>query len=419
MITRPLFRTAALKARQAARLGEIILVRPLSFTFLTVAAVVAAALIVGFFALGTYTKRTTVAGQLAPDVGILRIYTPQPGIVLRKLVREGQSINKGETLYVISSERQNPFSEGIQASISQQVAQRQQSLRDEMVHTRRLQQDDENTLRKRIDVLKAEQSSIVKQIAGQSLRVELAEAAFKRASQLLAQGYVAAEMAQQKQADLLDQRNRLQGLERDQLSNQQDLQARLSELASMPLRQRNELAQLERLLASTNQELTESEGKRHIVVVAPEDGVASAVVAEAGQTVDTSRPLMSVLPNGAVLQAHLYAPSRSVGFIRAGDRVTLRYQAYPYQKFGHAAGTVESVSKTVLQATDITGASSGQGNSEPVYLITVALSRQAIMAYGKPQPLQAGMLLEADVLQEQRKLYEWVLEPLYSLSGKL
>ena len=57
--------------------------------------------------------------------------------------------------------------------------------------------------------------------------------------------------------------------------------------------------------------------------------------------------------------------------------------------------------------------------SEPLYLINVALDRQHIDAYGVAQPLQAGMLLEADVLQESRKLYEWVLEPLFSLSGKL
>ncbi|MDN7919179.1 hypothetical protein QZM99_13895 [Burkholderia gladioli] len=40
------------------------------------------------------------------------------------------------------------------------------------------------------------------------------------------------------------------------------------------------------------------------------------------------------------------------------------------------------------------------------------------MAYGKPRPLQAGMTVQADILQERRRLYEWVLEPLYSVTGK-
>jgi membrane fusion protein len=33
--------------------------------------------------------------------------------------------------------------------------------------------------------------------------------------------------------------------------------------------------------------------------------------------------------------------------------------------------------------------------------------------------LLAGMTVEADVLLERRRLYEWVLEPLYALAGRL
>ena len=55
---------------------------------------------------------------------------------------------------------------------------------------------------------------------------------------------------------------------------------------------------------------------------------------------------------------------------------------------------------------------------EQLYRLRVQLNEQSVMAYGKPQPLQSGMLLDADILQESRRLYEWVLEPLYSLTGK-
>jgi membrane fusion protein len=129
--------------------------------------------------------------------------------------------------------------------------------------------------------------------------------------------------------------------------------------------------------------------------------------------------MVSIIPGGAVLEAHLYAPSRSIGFIRQSDQVLLRYQAFPYQKFGHTRGTVMSVSRTALAASEIPGAGSSTASSEPLYLITVALEKQSITAYGQAQPLQAGMLVDADILQEKRKLYEWVLEPLYSLTGKL
>jgi membrane fusion protein len=417
---KPLFRADALNARQIKCFGDIVLVRPLSFLAFTTTAVAMALLLLGFMFFSSYTKRSTVSGQLIPDVGVLRVYAPQAGIVVAKHVREGKRCKKGDLLYVTSSERQSSAQGDIQATISHQVALREQSLRDDLTHTRTLQQAEENALRKKIDGLQAEQANVVRQLAGQSVRIELADAAVNRASKLLTQGYISTEMWQQKQADMLDQRNRLQALQRDQISVERELQAQRSELASLPLRQQTQLAQIERLITSTGQEWTESEGKRHIAVVAPESGIATAVTAEVGQAVDSGKPVVSIVPDGAVLQAHLFAPSRAIGFVRPGDHVLLRYQAYPYQKFGHADGVVASVSRTALSASDLAGTPAQESNGgEPLYRITVTLARQTITVYGKPLSLQAGMLVDADILHEKRKLYEWVLEPLYSLTGKL
>ena len=82
-----------------------------------------------------------------------------------------------------------------------------------------------------------------------------------------------------------------------------------------------------------------------------------------------------------------------------------------------------SIATTALSSAELTGtnvfAAGGPPGGEPLYRISVDLAAQTVTAYGKPVPLQAGMLLDADILQETRRLYEWVLEPLFSLSGKL
>ena len=65
------------------------------------------------------------------------------------------------------------------------------------------------------------------------------------------------------------------------------------------------------------------------------------------------------------------------------------------------------------------GMSGAGGSSEPVYRLRVELEAQTIMAYGTPEPLRPGMLVEADILGENRKLYEWMLEPLYSVYGSV
>jgi membrane fusion protein len=52
---------------------------------------------------------------------------------------------------------------------------------------------------------------------------------------------------------------------------------------------------------------------------------------------------------------------------------------------------------------------------EPAYRITVALDRPDIDAYGKKIPLQADMLLRADIILEKRSLISWLLDPLLSV----
>lgn len=418
MSSPPLFRQAALDNRQGKWFGEIILLRPLSFTFLTMAAVACASVLVLFICFGSYTKRSTVLGQLKPDTGVIKVIAPQAGIVNQKNVVEGQAVKQGQVLFTISSERQSSTEGDTQSKISRQVASRQQSLKDEILKTQRLQRDELETLQRRVGALQTELLKVKSQMDGQKVRVKLAEDGLHRAQELLAQQFISKEQLQQKQADLLDQNARLQALERDALSTTRELTNQEAELASAPLRQQNQMAQIERLLASTGQEFTESEARRSVAITAPEAGIATALGVENGQAVDGSKPLLSIVPQRARMQAELYAPTRAIGFIKPNDPVLLRYQAFPFQKFGHARGKVISVSRTALGNNEISGIPTNN-SGESLYRIIVELDSQTINAYGKAQALQAGMLLDADVLQEKRRLYEWVLEPLYSLTGKL
>jgi membrane fusion protein len=379
------------------------------------------AIVVCVFIFGKYTKRHTVGGQLVPDVGVVRVFPPQSGIVIEKRIVEGQKIEKGNVLYVVSSERASADTNtGVQEAVSHQVALRQQSLREELVQTHRLHGDEEKTLRKKIDGLEEERTNIAHQIAGQRARLDLAEEAKIRVAKLLLQGYVSKEMAQQKQADLLDQKSRLDILERDSITITRELMKERAELAALPLRQHNQIAQIDRLLANADQEWAESEGRRRIAVVAPESGIASVATAEVGQTVDGTKSIVSIIPDNAVLQAYLYVPSRAIGFVKVGAPVLLRYQAFPYQKFGHAHGVVAEVSRITMPPEQMNNTQFlGSVVGEPFYRIAVSLKKQKINAYGQNQNLTAGMLLEADILLEERRLFEWALEPLYSLKGKI
>lgn len=418
------FRPAAIEAKHTKWLGEIVLIRPVSFSLFTLIAAVISLIILGFVFFFSYTKKVSVSGQLLPSSGLMKIYATQSGVVLEKKVAEGAVVVKGDILYVLSSDRQSNEQGGIQAIISAQVTARAIAMRDELGKTKLLQGQEIVGLKQKIQGLEDQVDKLATQIDGQQRRVKLAEASLSRYQGLLTQDFISKEQLEQKQEDVLDQEARLQSLQRDKISTSQELNAQRTELTSIVYKHQNDLSQIERGITSAGQELTESEGKRRLLVIAPENGIATAISTEIGQMVDPAHPLLSIVPAGARMQAIMFAPSRSVGFIKQGDPVLLRYQAYPYQKFGHALGTVSSVSKTAIPSSELANAGSIYGGenigaNEPVYRITVTLEKQSILAYGNVQTLQSGMLLDADIIQDTRKLYEWVLEPLYSISGKI
>jgi membrane fusion protein len=122
-----------------------------------------------------------------------------------------------------------------------------------------------------------------------------------------------------------------------------------------------------------------------------------------------------LIPVGATLQAHLYAPSSALGFLRSGQSVQLRLQAFPYQKYGGLAGQVLQVAQAPMPAAELGGALLAPSalGGEPFYRVLVALPQQAWRVGGRPVPLLAGMQLEADVMLERRRLIEWMLAPLW------
>ncbi|WP_124337427.1 HlyD family secretion protein [Pseudomonas chlororaphis] len=418
-----MFRREALDARQTNGLGDIVLVRPISFTLLTCLATALAVSVAAFFFFGSYTKRSTISGQLVPVGGQVKVYVPQAGIVFEKFVHEGQRVKRGEPLLTISSERYGSDAEPVQAGISRQLEHRRDSLRGELEKVLRLQLDERDSLSNKVASLQRELAILARQADSQRRLVALSSDATQRYQGLMDKGYISVDQLQQRQAELLGQRQALQGLERERATLQQQLTERRNELAGLGARQANQQADIQRQLSALEQNLAESEAKRTLLVTAPETGIATAVLADIGQTVDSSRPLLSIVPADAPLQAELYAPSKSIGFIKPGDSVLIRYQAYPYQKFGQYQGRVRSISRTSVpfaELASMAGAVPGLGkDGEQLYRLQVSLDKQMVTAYGQPRPLQSGMLLDADVLQDTRRLYEWVLEPLYSLTGKL
>jgi len=148
---------------------------------------------------------------------------------------------------------------------------------------------------------------------------------------------------------------------------------------------------------------------------APVSGRVVSLIARQGQTVDPRSAIATIIPTGAELVAELLVPSRSAGFIASEQPVRVLYDAFPYQKHGFYKGSVSSVSQTVIAPSELPYAFNFQ---QPIFLVTVKLERQNVEINDVQYDLRAGMTLTADIILEDRKVWQWPLEPVLGAAKK-
>lgn len=416
-MSRPLFRDEALQA-QGSWLGRVQLVRPLSLDVLSLGVLAAALLVTAFLIVAQYTRKTTVDGALVPDRGLIRLVPAEAAVVIERRVAEGQAVRAGDTLFVLALERPRLLA-GAQAEVRRSLAERQRSLLDASQQQGVLAAAQTAALDRRLQTLEAEQAQVDREAALQQQRLALAQQAQDRLEALRRDNFISDAQVLAKKEELLALQAQLQALDRQRTALAREKAQLEGERRSLPLMARSAQGGIERDLAALTREVAEQDGGRQMTVTAPQDGVLSAVLAEPGQAVSPASALATLVPQGAVLQAHLYAPSSAVGFVRPGQAVRLRLEAFPYQKFGPLEGRVLQVSRTPLAAGELAtqALASPLRPGEAQFRITVALDPDSVGRW--PQPLVTGMRLQADVMLERRRLVEWLFEPLFGLHGRL
>jgi membrane fusion protein len=358
-----------------------------------------------------------------PDLGVIRLVPPVQGRVLERHVQEGQAVRAGEVMFVLALEG-STLSTEVQERVQRSLQDRQRSLEDAARQQALLAEGEMLSLQRRLDEMKREQNQIDAEVMLHRQRLALAQQSLERLESLSRDQFISPAQVQTKREEVIGLQAQGQALERQGAALARDRAALEGERRSLPMQLKSRQGAIQRDMAALAREAAEQDAVRQIVVRAPQEGTVSSVLAEPGQSVSPASALASLIPSGAQLQAHLFAPSGAVGFVRPQQEVRLRFEAFPYQKFGHQNGRVLQVSRTPLAAPELaglplSGPADSDGASEPMFRITVAMDEPKLNAFGTSQPLVAGMRMQADVLLERRRLIEWLFAPVLGLTHRL
>ena len=415
----PLFRPEALAAHTELRWGRPIGLIPLSWKIVSVFLAVLIVAVGVFLTTATYARKETVRGILKPVGGEARVLATQGGVLRALYVAEGALVERGTPLAKIT--RETLLSDGAIADeqVLEGLRQEEVTLRDRLRALAGAAPLDAVSMASSLAVLESDRAAALESARLGDARLAIATQRVTSARPLVASGLIAAEELRRREEAELALRQEIaaaRGRARSLEAQIRELGARRSRL---PFDQAQQRSQLEAALASLSQRRAQAEAARGYELRAQVSGRVSGVQVALGQSLDPSRPLMTLTPSGARLTAEVYVPSRAIGFIRAGQKVRLLYDAFPYQRFGAAQGTVEAVSATVLLPQEVNAALRSEEFREPVYRVTVRLVRQDMLAFGQVMDLSAGMALTADIILEHRSFAEWLFEPILAIRGRL
>lgn len=222
-------------------------------------------------------------------------------------------------------------------------------------------------------------------------------------------GFVAAHAGQDRRRDRLE-------AERD-LSTQQ---ARVEEAAAALTESlRKRAAYVSETLRTLNDRATEARRRadqlapqvakaRHrqqrAALKAPVTGtVQQLAVHTTGGVVTPAQPLMVIVPIDRALTAHVHIGNRDIGFVRVGQAVAVKLDAFPFTRHGTVRAALTWVSRDAV-VDEKTG--------QAVFQAHVTLSRRDIDVDGTPVSLGPGLQVTAEIKTGRRRVIEFLLSPI-------
>jgi len=408
-----LFRQEAIDFQQHNRQwGQVALLQPLSTKIIAWFIVAAVATIVIFLFPAQYSRKETVIGYLMPTAGTAKIFASQQGTIREIFVKEGQEVEKGQSLLAVETSQIAANGQDVNVTILSTLESRRNRLTPQIAAEQERTKSEQARLTASIGGLEAEISELQAQIDNQRERIRVSDVLVSNVAGLRARGLMTEPEYRQRELAALDQKQKLNSLNQQIAAKQNQLTETRYSLEQLPTVMEGKIQSLRSELATTEQRIAEVSGRRAYVIRAPAAGRISTLQATVGQFADPRLLQMEIIPNERGLQAELFVPTRAIGFVRTGQHVRILYEAFPYQQFGAYGGRVSKISQTILTKSDASGPIELK---EPAYKVTAALDRPDIDAYGKKMPLQADMLLRADIILEKRSLISWLLDPLLSV----
>ncbi|MES3008577.1 MAG: HlyD family efflux transporter periplasmic adaptor subunit [Pseudomonadota bacterium] len=410
-----LFRPEALLAMTGSRFGAAVFYQPPGLRVFCVGVLLTFLGFLLFAMFAGFSRTESARGHLSPLAGAVEVYAGRTGILQKVEVVEGQRVDAGQILGVVSTPQFSADGSAANLFQLQQIDRQSQHLEEQIQVAHERAALDSAQWRQQAAALESEVQLLREQQGLVTSRLALSEHDYERTARLHEQGMLADAVRDQQ----LDKLYSAQQLSRSNLLQIEGRERELVEvrhqLVMRPLALQQELLELQRQRSQLLVRRKDMETQDSFAVTAPAAGVVSNLLVTQGDALESRQPLLTLLPEDSELEAWLYLPSRALGEIALQQEIMLAYDAYPVRVYGTFPASVTFIADTVLDPREI---DLPPELREPVYLVRAALG--GLKTNGTElERLRPGMQFSAQIVTARQTILQRVFAPLRSLGRKM
>ncbi len=417
-----LFRQEAINHQRSYWKGKVILLKGASPLIISACCITFLALIIIMLYFFTFTQRIDVTGEVITLPHPLNISAPQAGSVSQQFVRVGDKVKKGSVLFELDVSKNTNTGNVTDTTISmikakinnaEEIINKLKTNKEDFIATTRRQiQRYEHSLDETDGLLATAKQGLLRM-----------EKSLQSYNNYLKRGLINKDQHNNQHSLFVQQQNAFQSLSSQKLQIELQLTQARSDLTVKPAEIDNQIASQYNQLSDYQTQLIENNANGKILIKSTIDGRVESIAVTLGQMIEAGSSLVQIKQTEEVdYYLLLWLPDRSLPYVKLGDTVNIRYDAFPSDKFGQFSGKVLSISSmpvTRRELSDYNNSAAGSASSPTLYKAIINIKDKEILYKNKKLLLSNGLKAKSIVFMEERPLYQWLFSPAYKIVQSL
>ena len=368
----------------------------------------------------TFTQRIDVRGEVITLPHSVNVFAPQQGFVVNQHVKVGDIVNKGQPLYELDVSR-NTINGNVSAAQIEVINEKIANAEDIISKLMRNKSETLTALEKQIKTTSASLAETNRMLATTQVGLNKMFTNLSSNDKYLKDGLITKDQYNYQHSLYFQQQSAYQSLVTQKMQLESQLTQTNSDKITKAADFDNQISSQHNQINDYKNQLVESNANGNLIIKATTNGKIESLAVTKGQMVENGSSLAQIKPTGDIeYYLILWLPNNTIPYVKPGDTINIRYDAFPADKFGQFPGKVISISSVPAsrqEMAEYTNVNNGTSQQElALYKAIIKIKDKTFSYNGKTLTLSNGLKAQAVVFLEERPLYMWMFTPFYKMT---